>query len=87
MLDSNAEVLGSRIATDRLEAQVRKGQRYLGRRRLTVGAAEVSANYFDKFLPSNWYLAQTFQLLRATVHVPAEFIVILGDEGFPIKSL
>ena len=75
------------IATDHLEAQVRKVQRYLGGRRLTVGAAEVSANNLDSFLPSNWYSAQTFQLLRATVHIPTGFIVIISDERFVLKSL
>lgn len=85
--DSNAELLASTMVKDHPEAQVRRGQQYPGRRRLAVAAAEVSANDLENFLSSNWYSARTFQLLRATVHVPAGFIVILSDDVFVLKRV
>lgn len=75
------------MVKDHPEAQVRRGQQYPGRRRLAVAAAEVSANDLENFLSSNWYSARTFQLLRATVHVPAGFIVILSDDVFVLKRV
>ncbi len=85
--DANEEALGLKIATDRLNAEVQKGRCYLGRSRLAIADADLSAGDLENFLPSKWYSARTFQLLRATVNIPPKLMIILSDERLVLDSL